>query len=242
VALAGRVLQPHLVRSTPWPRRGHGARPHHRDWMVLNTELSPATIHRYLDTADPFDEIRLRLFSHGVEPVACRPSVSGAQSSSGWEGRKLPRRRRAGVPHATSPPWPATTRPSPGSAIATHAGFALAQGADASWIGRECYAVDRKGQLRHLSRYRTDASRPGPGPLVHECSLPPSLVARLWAKELTAHLWTPVEPGLPPAHQLPKEPKAPAVLPASSCPAPPAHGCRPAAGAGSPGSSAGYRR
>lgn len=39
--------------------------------MVLNTERSPATIHRYLDTADPFDEIRLRLFSHGVEPVAC---------------------------------------------------------------------------------------------------------------------------------------------------------------------------
>jgi hypothetical protein len=46
--------------------------------MAFTIEPSLATTHRHLDTADPFDEIRLRLFSHGVESVACRPSASGA--------------------------------------------------------------------------------------------------------------------------------------------------------------------
>jgi hypothetical protein len=31
--------------------------------VVVNTELSLATIYGHVDTADPFDEIRLRLFS-----------------------------------------------------------------------------------------------------------------------------------------------------------------------------------
>jgi hypothetical protein len=43
--------------------------------MVCNTEPPLATIHCYLDTADPLDEMRLKLFSHGVEPVAWPPSV-----------------------------------------------------------------------------------------------------------------------------------------------------------------------
>jgi hypothetical protein len=38
-------------------------------WLVFNTEPSLATIHRYLDAADPFDEIRMSLFSHGLESV-----------------------------------------------------------------------------------------------------------------------------------------------------------------------------
>jgi hypothetical protein len=38
-------------------------------WTVFNTEPSLATIHRYLDAAGPFEEIRLTLFSHGVASV-----------------------------------------------------------------------------------------------------------------------------------------------------------------------------
>jgi hypothetical protein len=172
VALAGRVLQPHLARSTPWPGRGHGARPHHRDWMVLNTELSPATIHRYLDTADPFDEIRLRLFSHGVEPVACRPSVSGAQSSSGWEGRKLPRRRRADVPTRLRHPGPLPPGPRPGpQSLPMPDSLSLKGLTPPGSVGN---ATPSTGKDSCAISAGTGPMRvvPGPAALVHECSLP----------------------------------------------------------------------
>jgi hypothetical protein len=41
--------------------------------MVFNKEPSLAAVERYLDGADPFDEIYLTLFSHGVDSVGLPP-------------------------------------------------------------------------------------------------------------------------------------------------------------------------
>jgi hypothetical protein len=82
----------------------------------------------------------------------------------GGQGRKLPRRRRAGVPTRLRHPGPRPPGPRPGPQSLPMPGSLPLKGLYASWIGRECYAVDPEGQLRHLSRYRTDASRPGPRP------------------------------------------------------------------------------
>jgi hypothetical protein len=216
VALAGRVLQPPLARPTRGPGGGleHG-RTIETGWDSTPNRPWPRSTATW--TGRPVLRIRLRLFSHGVESVACRPSAKGAQSSSGRARPEASSAPTSRCSHATSPPWPATTRPSPGSAIATHAGLAPAQGA--------LRLLDRSGMLRRRPGRTAAPSQPvpdrcessrAPAALVHECSLTPSTVARLWAKELMAHLWTPVEPGLPPAHQLPKESKARAVLPASS--------------------------
>jgi hypothetical protein len=38
-------------------------------WMVFNTEPSLKFVHRYLDGTDPFDQIYLMLFAHGVDSV-----------------------------------------------------------------------------------------------------------------------------------------------------------------------------
>jgi hypothetical protein len=43
-------------------------------WMVFNTEVSLAFAERYLDGAEPFDEIYLMLFAHGAESVGL-PSI-----------------------------------------------------------------------------------------------------------------------------------------------------------------------
>jgi hypothetical protein len=48
-------------------------------WMVFNTEPSLAFVHRYLDEADPYDEIFLMLFAHGVDSV-------GIPSIDRWRG------------------------------------------------------------------------------------------------------------------------------------------------------------
>ena len=69
-----------------------------------------------------------------------------------------------------------------------------------------------EGQLRRLSRCRADASRPGPRPLVHEMQLTPVPGGPIVGEAVDGGLWTPGEPGLPPAHQLPKKPKARAGL------------------------------
>lgn len=42
-------------------------------WMKFNMEPSAEWIEQYLDTADPYDEIYLTLFSHGVEAVGFVP-------------------------------------------------------------------------------------------------------------------------------------------------------------------------
>jgi hypothetical protein len=120
-------------------------------------------------TADPFDEIRLRLFSSGVEPVACRPSVSGAQSSSGWEGRKLPRRRRAGVPTRLRHPGPLPPGPRPGPQ-------SLPMPDSLSLKGPR-RPLDRSGMLRR--RAERTAPPPQPGPDRCESSRAPAARTRM---------------------------------------------------------------
>jgi hypothetical protein len=61
-----RLLVESFILLEPWLALATGSVPF---WMVFNTEPSLAAIHRYLDTAGSFDEIRLSLFSHGVESV-----------------------------------------------------------------------------------------------------------------------------------------------------------------------------
>jgi hypothetical protein len=63
---AERLLVESFILLEPWWALATGSVPF---WLVFNTEPSLATIHRYLDTAGSFDEIRLSLFSHGVESV-----------------------------------------------------------------------------------------------------------------------------------------------------------------------------
>ena len=105
--------------------------------LVFNTEPSLAAIHRYLDAADPFDEIRLTLFSHGVESVGL-PTVGQWRSALdratkvgsflGVDERAFP---------GTSPPWPATTRPLPGSASITPCRSpSRSRSSTPSWTGR----------------------------------------------------------------------------------------------------------
>jgi len=61
-AAAGRVLHP----AGSWLALATGSVPF---WLVFNTEPSLGAIHRYLDATDPFDEVRMSLFSHGVDSV-----------------------------------------------------------------------------------------------------------------------------------------------------------------------------
>src|SRR5215203_4903608 len=63
---ADRLLVESFILLEPWLTLATGSVPF---WMVFNTEPSLAAIHRYLDTTGSFDEIRLSLFSHGVESV-----------------------------------------------------------------------------------------------------------------------------------------------------------------------------
>jgi hypothetical protein len=63
---ADRLLAECFLLLEPWWTLRSGSVPY---WMVFNTEPSHASLTAYLDRADPFDEIRLLLFSHGVESV-----------------------------------------------------------------------------------------------------------------------------------------------------------------------------
>jgi hypothetical protein len=62
----GRLLVESFILLEPWLALATGSVPF---WLVFNTEPSLAAINRYLDSAGPFDEIRMSLFSHGVESV-----------------------------------------------------------------------------------------------------------------------------------------------------------------------------
>jgi hypothetical protein len=42
-------------------------------WMVFNKQPSAQTLETYLDASDPFDEIYMMLFSHGVESIGLTP-------------------------------------------------------------------------------------------------------------------------------------------------------------------------
>lgn len=57
------LLEPHLALRT-------GSVPF---WMKFNMEPSAEALERYLETVDPFDEVNVTLFSHGVECVGWVP-------------------------------------------------------------------------------------------------------------------------------------------------------------------------
>ena len=63
---ADRLLVESFILLEPWLALATGSVPF---WLVFDTEPSLAAIHRYLDTAGSLDEIRMSLFSHGVESV-----------------------------------------------------------------------------------------------------------------------------------------------------------------------------
>jgi hypothetical protein len=42
-------------------------------WAVFNTEPSAAALERYLEAAEPYDDIRLMLFAHGADSVGVAP-------------------------------------------------------------------------------------------------------------------------------------------------------------------------
>jgi hypothetical protein len=61
-----RLLVESFILLEPWLTLATGSVPF---WLVFNTEPSLAAIHRYLEEAGPFDELRMSLFSHGVDSV-----------------------------------------------------------------------------------------------------------------------------------------------------------------------------
>jgi hypothetical protein len=65
-----RLIVESFILLEPWLTLSTGATPF---WMVFNKEPSLAAVERYLDSADPFDEIYLTLFSHGVDSVGLPP-------------------------------------------------------------------------------------------------------------------------------------------------------------------------
>lgn len=69
-----RLLVESFLLLEPWWTLRTGSVPY---WAVFNTEPSRRRLLSYLDEADPYDEIRLTLFSHGVESV-------GLASIDGW--------------------------------------------------------------------------------------------------------------------------------------------------------------
>ncbi|TDD41487.1 hypothetical protein E1286_32615 [Nonomuraea terrae] len=67
---ADRLLVECFLLLEPWWALRSGSAPF---WTVFNTEASHARLRSYLDAADPYDEIRLTLFSHGVDSVGLAP-------------------------------------------------------------------------------------------------------------------------------------------------------------------------
>ena len=80
-----RLLVESFLLLEPWWMLRTGSVPY---WMVFNTEPSLRAAHTYLDATEAFDELRLMLFSHGVESV-------GLASIEQWRGL-LARGRRLG--------------------------------------------------------------------------------------------------------------------------------------------------
>jgi hypothetical protein len=54
----------------PWWTLRLGAIPF---WMKFNTEVSAAALERYLDEVEPYEEIHMMLFAHGVNSVGLTP-------------------------------------------------------------------------------------------------------------------------------------------------------------------------
>ncbi|MFI6737626.1 hypothetical protein ACIBI9_32275 [Nonomuraea sp. NPDC050451] len=81
-----RLLVESFLLMEPWWALRSGSVPY---WMVFNTEQSLAHVQDYLDRAEAFDEIRLILFSHGVDSI-------GLASAEDWR-KMLARARKLGV-------------------------------------------------------------------------------------------------------------------------------------------------
>jgi hypothetical protein len=67
---ARRLLVDSFILMEPWWTLRTGSVPF---WMVFNTEPSALALERYLDATEPWDEIGLMLFSHGVDSVGLVP-------------------------------------------------------------------------------------------------------------------------------------------------------------------------
>jgi hypothetical protein len=80
-----RLLAETFVVLEPWWALRTGSAPF---WSVFNTEPSRQSLLSYLDDAEPYDEIRLMLFSHGVDSP-------GLATIDGWRDA-LARARRTG--------------------------------------------------------------------------------------------------------------------------------------------------
>jgi hypothetical protein len=67
---AERLLVDSFILMDPWWTLRLGAVPF---WVKFNTEGSAAALERHLDDAEPYDEIRLMLFAHGVHSIGLTP-------------------------------------------------------------------------------------------------------------------------------------------------------------------------
>jgi hypothetical protein len=67
---ANRLLVESFIVMEPWWALRTGSVPF---WMVFNKEPSAERVDRYLDSVEPYDEINMMLFSHGVESVGLVP-------------------------------------------------------------------------------------------------------------------------------------------------------------------------
>jgi hypothetical protein len=80
-----RLLVESFLLVEPWWTLRSGSVPY---WMVFNTDPSHTALSDYLDASDPYDEIRMTLFSHGVNSVGLAPIES-------WQ-RAIGRARKVG--------------------------------------------------------------------------------------------------------------------------------------------------
>ena len=67
---ANRLLVDSFILMDPWWTLRLGAVPF---WMKFNTEVSAAALGAYLDEVEPYDEIHLMLFAHGVDSIGLTP-------------------------------------------------------------------------------------------------------------------------------------------------------------------------
>ncbi|MEU6089762.1 hypothetical protein ABZ865_23720 [Streptomyces sp. NPDC047085] len=82
----GRLLVDSFLLLDPWQTLRTGSVPY---WSVFGTEASRAGLEHYLDTTDPYDEIRVLLFNHGTDSI-------GLAGSEDWR-RTAARARKIGI-------------------------------------------------------------------------------------------------------------------------------------------------
>ncbi|WP_413804664.1 hypothetical protein [Streptomyces sp. OE57] len=82
----GRLLVESFLLLDPWQALRTGSVPY---WTVFGTQASRAGLDAYLDTTEPYDEIRVLLFNHGTDSIG----LAGAED---WR-RTAARARKIGV-------------------------------------------------------------------------------------------------------------------------------------------------